>query len=218
MLSIFPGATPPGLCQRLAALDALCPRGCAGYEPVAGLAYDREAARRLWAETPYGRGEKPLPPIELLFNTSEDHKKIAENVVAQWRENLGIAVSLRNTEWKVYLEHMTKLDYQVMRSSWIGDYNDPNTYFDMFVTGGGNNRTGWSHAEYDRLLTEAAANRDHAERLAIFQRMERILVEDECPILPVYTYVNQGLLKEAVGGFQPNIRDHHAYQYLWLDR
>jgi oligopeptide transport system substrate-binding protein len=192
-----------------------CPN-VAGYQHVAGLAYDPAAAKKLLAEAGYG-DQKPFPRVELLFNTSEAHKQVAESIVQQWHANLGVEVALRNSEWKVYLADTEKMDYQVARASWIGDYGDPNTFFDLWITNGGNNRTGWSDKEYDSLLAQSQAERDPAKRIAILKQMETILVERELPVMPVYMYVNQGLLKDSVRGWHENVRDIHPYQYLWLE-
>ena len=188
----------------------------AGYQHVDGLAYNPEAARKALAEAGYPDG-KGFPEVELMFNTSEAHKQIAETVCQQWKEVLGVTIKLGNKEWKMYLQDMTNIQYDMMRSSWIGDYNDPNTFFDMFITGGGNNRTGWSNPQYDKLLAQSQAEQDQDKRFAIFQDMERILIEDEFPILPVYIYVYQGMLNERLAGVEHNIRDLHPYQYMWLE-
>ena len=187
-----------------------------GYAPPQGLAFDRERARRLLAEAGYPGG-KDFPTVELLYNTLEAHKVVAENLVQQWRENLGITVSLRNSEWKVYLNDVQHGQYQIARAAWIGDYLDPNSFLDMFVTGGGNNQTGWSNARYDALIAQAARELDPRKRMQIFQQAERILIEEELPILPLYIYVNKGLLRDTVGGWFENVRDHHPFQYLWKE-
>ncbi len=193
-----------------------CP-SMGAYEPPAGLGYDRDAAKRLLAEAGYGPGGKPFPEVELFFNTSEAHKKVAEAIVQQWNKHLGVTVSLRNTEWKVYLDKVRKLDYAIARAGWIGDYSDPNTFLDMFVTGGGNNNTGWSNARYDDLIGRAQRELDPKKRLAAFREAETILVRDEVPIMPIYTYVNQGMLRESVLGWFENVRDWHPLKYLWLE-
>lgn len=187
-----------------------------GYEPPRGLGFDRERARRLLAEAGYPDG-KGFPTVELLYNTLEAHKVVAENLVQQWRENLGVTVSLRNSEWKVYLNDVQHLQYQIARAAWIGDYLDPNTFLDMFVTGGGNNNTGWSNARYDALIAQAARELDPKKRMAVFQEAERLLIEEEMPVLPLYIYVNKGLLKETVGGWYENVRDQHPLKYLWKE-
>jgi oligopeptide transport system substrate-binding protein len=188
----------------------------AGYEPVKGLPYNRDLARETLAAAGYGP-DNPFPEIELLFNTQEAHKMVAESIVQQLSDNLNVNISLRNTEWKIYLDHMDKLEYDIIRSGWIGDYGDPNTFFDMWVTGGGNNRCGWSHAKYDKLVRQSQNEADHAKRLALFTEMEKILVEEEFPILPIYIYVNQGLLAEQVLGWHENVRDIHPWNFIWLE-
>jgi len=192
------------------------PPGIHGYAPVTGPKYDRKLARELMAKAGYVDG-KNFPKVELLFNTNEAHKKVAEVVVQMWKETLGIKVSLRNTEWKVYLEDQRKLDFQVCRAGWIGDYVDPNTFLDMFVTDGGNNNTGFSDKEYDRLVLEAAGEGDPKKREKILQRIEEILVVEKLPVLPLYFYVNQGLLAPKVKGFHHNIRDLHPFQDIYID-
>ena len=188
-----------------------------GYKPVKGLAYNKELARRLLKDAGYGEGGKPFPNVEIFYNTSESHKMVAQTIVQQWKRNLGIQVVLRNMEWKILLNEMDNLNYQIIRSSWIGDYGDPNTFFDMFVTNGGNNRTGWSNNLYDKLLESAQKEKDKSKRFQFFQKMEKILVEEEFPIIPIYMYVNQGLLNESAMGWTENIRDFHPFKYVWLE-
>lgn len=187
-----------------------------GYTPATGLPYDRDAARKLLAEAGFPDG-KGFPTVELLYNTLEAHKLVAENVVQQWRENLGITVSLRNSEWKVYLNDVQHLQYSIARAAWIGDYTDPNTFLDMFVTGGGNNQTGWSNARYDGLIAAAARELDRTKRAALLREAEQLLIEQELPIIPVYIYVKKGLLSAKVCGFHENIRDQHPLQFVWME-
>jgi oligopeptide transport system substrate-binding protein len=185
------------------------------YRPPTGLATDRDAARRLLAEAGYGPGGAPLR-CELLFNTSDAHRQIAEAIASQWKAVLGAEVTLVNREWKMYIADMDRLEYDIARASWVGDFLDPETFVGMWVTGGGNNRTGWSHAGFDALLNEARTERDPARRLERYREAERILVEEQFPIIPLYIYVNQGLLADRVRGWHENVRDEHPFQHLWL--
>jgi oligopeptide transport system substrate-binding protein len=133
------------------------PPGIRGYTPPdTGISYDVEQAKKLLAEAgfPEGRG---FPKFGILYNTLEAHKKIAEVVADQLRRNLGLDVSAYNQEWQSYLQSTRSLDYDLSRAAWVGDYEDPNTFLDLFTTNGGNNQTGWGNLVYDRLL-EAAAN------------------------------------------------------------
>jgi oligopeptide transport system substrate-binding protein len=136
------------------------PPGIRGYTPPAsGISYDVTRARRLLAEAgfPEGRG---FPKFGILYNTQESHKKVAEVVADQLRRNLGINVSAYNQEWQSYLQSTRSMNYDLSRGGWVGDYEDPNTFLDIWITNGGNNQTGWSNLVYDRML-EAAANVDN---------------------------------------------------------
>jgi oligopeptide transport system substrate-binding protein len=135
-----------------------------------------------------------------------------------WKETLGIQVDLVNVEWKVYLARQSALDYQISRAGWIGDYVDPNTFLDMWITGGGNNQTGWSNKRYDDLSARAGRTLDAKERMKLFNEAERLLVVDEVPIMPLYTYVNKGMLSRKVKGWHPNILDQHPLKYISIEK
>jgi oligopeptide transport system substrate-binding protein len=198
-------------------LPAYCltPPGTAGYTCRTQLHEDLAEAKRLLAEAGYPDG-KGLPTIELLFNTLESHRTIAEAIQQMWKNNLGIDVRLVNQEWKVYLDSQRTLSYQVCRASWIGDYVDPNTFLDMWLTGGGNNQTGWSNPEYDRLIAEAARTSDPRQRLEFFQQAEAILM-DELPIIPIYYYTVTRARRPEVKGWYPTILDMHPFNYVYLE-
>jgi oligopeptide transport system substrate-binding protein len=201
---------------------SLVPAGMAGYsaqsfahravpggsaeEYAAGLQADVEEARRLLAEAGYGPSGRPLPTIEIHYNTSETHRDIAEVVADSWRRNLGLNAKLLNQEWKVYLDTQSTLNYDVSRSAWIGDYVDPNTFLDLFVTGGENNKTGWGDPRYDELIAAAKKEMDPAARYELFYRAEALLME-ALPILPIYSYVTQNMVNPRMGGCPDNLLD-----------
>jgi len=187
-----------------------------GYTPAEGPDCGPAEARRLLAEAgfPGGRG---FPRLTLLYNSSESHQQIAETLQHMWRTELGIRVGLFNQEWGVYQNSMRNRDYDIARSSWVGDYADPSTFLDCFGTDNGNNRTGWSHARYDALLARAAAEADPARRAALYHDAERILVADQMPIFPLYFYVNAYLVHPRVKGVFDNSRNLHPFQYIHLD-
>jgi oligopeptide transport system substrate-binding protein len=192
------------------------PPGMPYYTPPEGLAYNPEEARRLLAEAGYPGG-KGLPRVSILFNTSEAHSQIAVEMQAIWKENLGIHVDLENQEWGTYLNTESALDYWISRAGWVADYPDPNTFLDMFVTGGGNNRTGWGNTRYDTLIARAAQERDQKKRMAFFREAERILVVEEMPIMPIYFYVSLNLYDaNRIGGIYPNPLDEHPLKYIYI--
>jgi len=195
--------------------DSLTPPGAAGYEPPPGPRYDPEKARELLAEAGYPNGDG-FPLVSYLYPEVSINKNIAIEIQQMLREELGINISLHKQEWKVYLGSLSSLDYDIGRSSWVGDYNDPNTFLDMFVTGGGNNRTGWSNAEYDALIAEAARTLDEEKRHAIFRRAEEILISEEAPITPLYYYVGVQIYDpEKWGGIEPNLLDEHPLRAIY---
>lgn len=190
--------------------------GIPGYPELQGLPYDPRRARELLAEAGYPEG-RGFPQVELLYNTSESHKQVCEQMVEMWKTVLGVKIQLANREWKVYLEDTRKQNYQVVRGAWIADYQDPSTFLDMWCKGRGNNNTGWSSERYDDLLLRSTRELDPKKRYALLQEAERILCVEELPILPLYYYVNQGMLRPRVKGWHENVRDLHPCQYVWLD-
>lgn len=241
------------------------PPGLKGYTPgESSLRYDPAEARRLLAEAGYPGG-KGFPRVGLLFNTSEDNKKLADSLADQLRKNLGIELGLYNQEWQSYLDTVHSMDYEIARGGWIGDYLDPNTFLDMWLTNGENNNTGFSSPLYDRLVRTAgdvapfladpeallaqlrdpqalrrelvaARSDDPQERLAaserirflLFREAEAILVSDEFPIIPLFFYVDPGLLRRHVRGFSTrsllpdgstgkNLQDLHPLRDLWVE-
>ena len=132
------------------------PPGLPNYTPTeTGIRFDVERARALLAEAGYPGG-KGFPEAGILYNTSGQHKKIAEAVADQLRRNLGIQITAYNQEWQAYLEAIRSSGYTMARYGWHGDYADPNTFLDMWTTNGGNNQTGFSSPLYDRLIAAAA--------------------------------------------------------------
>jgi oligopeptide transport system substrate-binding protein len=130
-----------------------------------------------------------------------------------WRQNLGVDIQLRNTEWKVYLSQLTRVDYQIARRAWTADYPDPNTFIDMFITKSGNNNTKWSNAAYDKLVEDAARTRDPKARLELLQKAEAILM-DELPVVPVYFYVSQTMWRSKTKGLFENPLNVHPLKEI----
>ncbi|MDA1266893.1 MAG: peptide ABC transporter substrate-binding protein, partial [Planctomycetota bacterium] len=196
--------------------DSLVPP-MSGYTKAVAAAGSADEARALMAEAGFGPGGKSMPTLEIHYNTSDAHRDIAEVIAESWNKELGINAKLLNQEWKVYLDTQNNLGYDVSRSAWIGDYSDPNTFLDMFVTGGGNNKTGYSNPEYDQLIADAARELDMQKRAVILQRAEEILM-DELPILPIYYYVTKNVVDARLGGFFENVQDEHFPKFwYWMD-
>lgn len=163
-------------------------------------------------------GGKPFPEVVLKYNTSESHKAIAEAIQQMWNATLGVNVQIRNEEWKVYLKDLKDLNYSIARAGWNADYSDPNTFMDMWLTGGGNNQTGWSSKWYDERIAAAQKEFDPMKRMAIFKDAEDFLVNKELPILPIYFYVNTNVVKTYVKGMTYNVRDIHLLKSVYIEK
>jgi oligopeptide transport system substrate-binding protein len=190
------------------------PPGAGGFTSQSRQPHDPAAARALLAEAgfPEGRG---LRRIEIVFNPAAVSQPTLEAVQAMWKRELGVDSVLLSQDFKVYLESLKNLAYDVGGSRWIGDYDDPNTYLDMFLAGGGNNQTGWSRPDYDRLVAEAARAPDEATRFAAFQRAENLLLAD-APIAPLVFGARVQLVHPDIRAWHPSLLGIRRYQTLRL--
>ena len=174
--------------------------------------FDPVKARALLAEAGFPGG-KGFPRMSVLYNTQENHKRIAEMIQQMWTRDLGIEVGLQNQEWKVYLKSQASLDYAISRSGWIGDYHDPMTFLELWTTGNGNNNTGWSDREFDGLIDRARHEGDPKVRLEQLRQAEGVLLQ-RGPVLPIYHYALPYLLNPAVKGFAPHLLNLHPVKYM----
>ncbi len=192
------------------------PPGSNGYMPTTEIPFDPVLAKKLLAEAGFN-SENPFPKLEILFNTSEGHRKVALAIQQMWQNELGIEVELVNQDWKVYLDREMIGDFQISRAGWIGDYEDPNTFLDLMRPNRGNNKTGWENMDFDALVEEANTINDQEKRYKLLNEAEKILIEN-MPIIPLYTYVRVYQLSSDVKGFNPHILDHHHPKYIYLER
>lgn len=176
-------------------------RSFPAYPPPRGIPQDAEAARKLMADAGYpgGRG---FPRLKLTFNTGFNHGDVAQIIRCQWRENLGVDLELEGVEGGEFRHRLHNVEYAVARASWYGDYDDVSTFTDKYLSNSDNNDSKWVNKEYDDLCARAAREPDPATRLMLLSRAEQILL-DECPIMPIYYYVNRSLQKPGVTGI-PN--------------
>jgi oligopeptide transport system substrate-binding protein len=194
----------------------LVPPGLAGYAGLKNPIFDPEAARALLREAGYGP-EKPLPKITYIYNTSEGHKQIATALQEMWRRHLGIEVEIQNQEWKVYLKSIETKNYQLARMGWIGDYPDPYTFLEILKGSNGNNHSSYADDEYDALLARANATQDAKKRFELLEQAERRAMR-QAPVIPLYVYTRQDLLKPYVRGMWLNYLNRFIFKYAWIDR
>lgn len=159
------------------------PPGIDGYDYVDAYRHDPEEARRLMAEAGYPGGQG-FPQLRFIIVNTSNNRSLAEILQDSWRRELGVQVVLENKEWQVLLRDMDEGNFDLFLISWIGDYVDPATFLEIMVTGGGNNRTGFSNPRYDQLLKQAGMEADPQERFDLLAEAERLLMEER-PILPL---------------------------------
>lgn len=146
-----------------------------------------------------------LPPLELLYPSSERNRDVAEALQAQWQEVLGVEVRLSNQEGRAFTSAQSKLQYQLSISSWIGDYLDPLTFLEIFVGGHGSNRTGWAEPRYAALLDAAAQAENAEQRYALLAQAEQLLLQ-ESVVLPLLVDRGMELVSPRLAGYARNAR------------
>ncbi|WP_373997345.1 ABC transporter substrate-binding protein [Edwardsiella ictaluri] len=156
-------------------------------------------ARALLTEAGFGP-DSPLH-FTLLYNTSEGHQRIAIAASSMWKKNLGVEAALNNQEWKTMLDTMRSGNFDLVRSGWVADYDDPSAFLNTFRSADSNNTPQYVNPRYDALLAGAADSQDPEKRQQLFQQAETILAA-EVPAIPLYHYVSVRLVKPHVGGLR----------------
>ncbi|WP_151409272.1 peptide ABC transporter substrate-binding protein [Anaerococcus sp. Marseille-P9784] len=171
------------------------------YYSIKDEDYDKnvEEAKKLMEEAGFKDGEG-FPQIEYLYNTDENHKAIAEALQNMWQEKLGVQVSLQNQDWNVFLKERKEGNYNIARHGWIADYNDPMSFIDMWLTGGGNNDAQYSNPEFDKFVKTAKATSDQDERMENMHKAEDILIGEDNVVAPLYFYTNSYMIKPNING------------------
>jgi oligopeptide transport system substrate-binding protein len=195
---------------------SITPPDTRGYNPPKLFDYEPEKARQLLAEAGFPDGEG-WPRVELVYNTSESHRKIAVALQQMWKDVLNIPVIISNQEWKVYLDSVDTMNFDIARRGWIGDYVDANNFLDLYITDGGNNNTGFADPRYDEMILQQAPQaKTEEERYRIFYEAETMLME-QMPILPIFTYTSKHLIHPSVKDMPANLMDSLNLKYVWLD-
>ena len=209
-------------------LTAFTPEGIfPGYPQPKGDQFDPERARQLLGEAGYPVTKKgdgsyscpsfPVDQVEYIYNTQESNKAMAEWMQAQWKQNLGITVSLRNMEWKTFLASRSRLEYKgFARAGWSADYMDPFTFLSLFYTGG-ESGTGWEDPKYVAMLDEANRTLDQQKRYELLAKAEKYMLDAQ-PVIPIDTAAVNWVKKPYVKGMYPNPGSLFAWKYVYLER
>lgn len=197
------------------AANAFTPPDLAGYTARPRLRYDPAAARALLAEAgfPDGRG---FPRVELLIDSRDSHRAIAEAMQAMWNAAIGVRVELRNEEPRVLVSSKRSMQFDLSRGSWNASYLDPWFFLSPWVTGGLYNESQWSDPRYDALIAAATKEANPTARLDLLRNAEDVLLE-ELPIIPLYWSTQVFLLSPHVKGYTAQPFADRAIKSLWLE-
>ena len=156
--------------------------------------------------------------VDLTYNTAESNKAVAEFVQAQWKQNLGITIPLKNMEWKTFLSYRKKLEYNGMaRAGWVGDYMDPFTFLNLFYSETNDSSTGWWDPKYDKMLDAANNELDATKRFEMLARAEFMVMQEQ-PVIPLQTQATNWIKKPFVKGMYPNPGTLHAWKFVYIER
>jgi len=186
-----------------------------GYAKNDTFSEDKALAKQLLADAGYpdGRG---FPKMDILYNTSEGHKKIAEYIQQQWKEALNIDIAPANQEWQTYLSSQHSGNFTISRAAWQGDYKDPNTFLDMFISTSGNNFGSYNNPEYDRLIAQASQMKGGAERFKVLKDADTRLIGTDAAVIPLYFYTRGNMIDTTIwGGWYSNILDVHSLKHIY---
>lgn len=170
------------------------------FKDSAYFTEDLTAAKKLLAEGMAEEGVTKLPPVTLIYNSNEKHQKVALAIADMWKKNLGVDVQTQNQEWGVFLQNRRQLNYQIARGGWTADFNDPVNFLELFKTGAGNNDSGYSNPKFDALLDQAKKTTDAKARNEIYAKAEKLLIQDDMVVAPIYYYADASLTKPNVKG------------------
>ncbi len=192
----------------------LTPDVTAGYQPARNFLQQHSQeeldseAKILMKAAGYGP-DKPLT-LSLLYNTSESHEKIAIAVASMWKKKLGVNVKLVNQEWKSYIDSRNTGNFDVVRASWVGDYNEPSTFLSLLTASHSGNIAKFNDPQYDQLLQQASLQTNPQQLSADYNKAEAIIA-DQAPIAPIYQYTNGRLIKPWVQGYPITNPEDVAY-------
>jgi len=188
--------------------------------------FDAEKARKLMTEAGFpvqqaGSGWScpsfPVDKVSITYNTSESNQKIAEFIQAQWKQNLGITLPLKNMEFKTFLPYRSAVEYDgVVRNGWVGDYMDPFTFLNLFYSQQNDGATGWWDPKYDKMLDDANKEVDEMKRFEMLARAEFYVMQQQI-IVPLATAGTSWVKKPFIKGMYPNPGTLHPWKFVYFE-
>ena len=196
-------------------LTGWIPKGLLGYDPSVGLAFDPKKAKELMDSAGY-KDRSLFPKVTISYNTNEDNKRVAEKIQAQLKKHLNVQVELSNEEWKTYLRNVRTGTHQIYRMGWVADYPDPDNFMTLMTSYSENNYTQWEDTRYDSLVQQAGVSSNEKERLNLYIKAQKLLVEEAVAVIPVFSAQSHWLISDRVAVFPLNIMGKVSFKLVKL--
>ena len=193
------------------------PKGLFAYNKDIGLDFDPQKAKTLLEEMGY-KTTDTLPKIQIFYNTTADHKMIAENIQSQLKRNLNLNVELNNQEWKTYLQRLKTKDVELFRLGWLADYPDPDNFMNLMASFSDNNHTNWKNQEFDKLIVKAMTTEDGPQRQALYDKAQKILLEEETVVFPIFNTVSHILVSPRIKNYPKNVMSYILFKKIEIKK
>ena len=194
-------------------LKSWIPEGLLAYNPNLGLDFNPQKAKELVKQMGYIESSK-LPKVQIFYNSTSDHKMIAENIQAQLKKNIGLNVELNSQEWKTYLHRLKTKEVELFRLGWLADYPDPDNFMNLMTSFSENNHTGWKNKQYDKLILQAMTTEDTVQRKKLYDQAQKILLEEETAVFPIFTQVSHLLISPRIKNFPLNVMSYILFKNI----
>ena len=178
-------------------LKSWIPEGLFAHNPNIGLDFDPSKSKKFLKEGGYLKSSQ-IPKIKIFYNTTSNHKMIAENIQAQLKRNLNIDVELNNQEWKTYLQRLKTKDVEFFRMGWLADYPDPDNFMSLITSFSDNNHTNWKNEKFDHLVLKAMVTSNGPQRKKLYDRAQKILLEEDAVAMPLFSGVAHILVSPRI--------------------
>jgi oligopeptide transport system substrate-binding protein len=185
--------------------------GILGYDDKIGIPFDAAKAKAYLKQAGFPDASK-LPKLEIKFNTNEDLQRIAENIQAQLKRNLGISVEIKQVEWKVYLNELKADPPTIFRFGWLADYPDPDNFMTVVASYSDNNHMGYKSKAFDDMIEKAGSSTNDDERRRLYSEAQKLLCETDVAIVPLYVGRNHLLVGERVQNYPINVMERYEYK------
>lgn len=197
------------------ALKSWIPQGLLAHNKNIGLDFNPEKSRKLLKEMGY-KNKESLPKISLSYNTTSDHKMIAENIQSQLKKNIGLSIELSNQEWKSYLQKLKVKDVEIFRLGWLADYPDPDNFMNLMTSFSDNNHTHWKNEKFDQLVITAMTTENKIHRKKLYNLAQKIMLEEETAVFPLFTGVSHILVSPRVKNYPMNVMSYVLFKNIEL--